>query len=327
LRVIYVLEQTLICGGIRVVYEHLNRLAARGHEVALFALGPRPDWFALRQDVEFVQFPGWEALRQELVRRQVPAVATWWATAPVVHVAVGNKGFYLVQDIETSYYQRVQEQSMVLNTYKLGLKMLTISQWGRARLRAMGHRVHAHVGIGLDLETYRRVETEVDPGRAIAHARRHFLKDFHTLCTAGRFLGSRGFSMVTFGMEPGIKLEGLSHIHLTMVSDSEVARLLSSGGCFVHSAAHEGFGLPILEAMACGIPVACTEADGNLEFCRNGKNALVVRKRDGLALGEAAVRLLTDRGLADRLVEEGYKTARGYAWDAVIDRLEEALAR
>lgn len=326
MKVVYVLEDTGLCGGIRVVLEHVNGLASRGHEVALFALRQKPAWFPLADSVEFRQFQGYEQLREELARRQWPAVATWWATAPVVESAVGNRGFYLVQDVETSYYQRAEDQARVLKTYGSGLKILTEGRWVKSQLERMGHRPHAHVGIGLDHETYLPRLTTVDHGRALAHARRHRLKDFHTLCTASRKVGASKFSIVTFSMESGITLEGVPHIHMTMISDQEVAKLYSSCGVYVHSAAHEGFGLPILEAMACGAPVVCTEAEGNLEFCRNGKNCLTVPKGDGVGLGEAAVNLLQDRDLAGKLVSEGFKTAKRYRWPAVIDRLEEALA-
>ena len=48
LRVVYVTEGTGVGGGHRVVFEHLNGLAAKGHDVSLWTLGERPEWFELR---------------------------------------------------------------------------------------------------------------------------------------------------------------------------------------------------------------------------------------------------------------------------------------
>ena len=44
---------------------------------------------------------------------------------------------------------------------------------------------------------------------------------------------------------------------------------------FVQTSRHEGFCLPVLEAMAAGAPVVCTDADGNRDFCRDGENCLM----------------------------------------------------
>ena len=44
---IYVTEDTGVGGGHRDIFEHLNRLQARGHSVALYSLGGPPDWFPL----------------------------------------------------------------------------------------------------------------------------------------------------------------------------------------------------------------------------------------------------------------------------------------
>ena len=48
LRIVYVTEDTGVGGGHRDIFEHLNRLADRGHDVSLYTLGDAPDWFELR---------------------------------------------------------------------------------------------------------------------------------------------------------------------------------------------------------------------------------------------------------------------------------------
>ena len=51
LRIIYVTEDTGVGGGHRDIFEHLNRLRARGHDARLFTLGEQPDWFELHVPV------------------------------------------------------------------------------------------------------------------------------------------------------------------------------------------------------------------------------------------------------------------------------------
>ena len=67
LRIVYVTEGTGVGGGHRDVFEHLNRLLERGHEVSLYTLGAPPDWFDLRAPVH--SFEDYEDLVEALAAR------------------------------------------------------------------------------------------------------------------------------------------------------------------------------------------------------------------------------------------------------------------
>src|SRR5919204_134541 len=84
LRVAYVTEDTGVGGGHRVVFEHLNRLAARGHRCELYSLDGPPDWFDLRVPVR--TFRNYRQLAEALSHEDAIKVATWWATAPHVWI-------------------------------------------------------------------------------------------------------------------------------------------------------------------------------------------------------------------------------------------------
>src|SRR5262249_27793309 len=104
LRIVYVTEDTGVGGGHRDVFEHLNRLAARGHEVALYTVGERREWFELHAPVHSFEY--YEDLVEALAGVDAIKVATWWNTASPVWLSSVLHGIsaYLVQDIETSYY-------------------------------------------------------------------------------------------------------------------------------------------------------------------------------------------------------------------------------
>ena len=104
LRVVYVTEDTGVGGGHRDIFEHLNGLLERGHEVALYTLGEPPDWFDLRAPVRTFEF--YDELVEALADLDAIKVATWWNTAAPVWRASVLRGIpvYFVQDIETSYY-------------------------------------------------------------------------------------------------------------------------------------------------------------------------------------------------------------------------------
>ncbi|HEV2753878.1 MAG TPA: glycosyltransferase family 1 protein [Solirubrobacteraceae bacterium] len=102
------------------------------------------------------------------------------------------------------------------------------------------------------------------------------------------------------------------------VSDEELVGLLSGARCFVYPSLFEGFGLPPLEAMACGTPVV-TSARASLPEVV-GDAALVVEPEDEEALAAALRRVLHEPGLAARLTEAGLRRARAYTWSRCAEQ-------
>ena len=101
---------------------------------------------------------------------------------------------------------------------------------------------------------------------------------------------------------PGARLLG-------RVSDQELADLYTAAGCFLFPSRYEGFGLPCLEAMACGCPVA---AFGNSSLPEVvGEAGLLVKDGDAEALGRAAAEML---GEPERWRRAGLERAKAFNW-------------
>jgi len=106
-------------------------------------------------------------------------------------------------------------------------------------------------------------------------------------------------------------------------SDAEVNELYNRATLFVQTSRHEGFGLPVLEAMAAGCPVIATDAHGNRDFCQDGSNCVIVPQDDDAALAAAMRRLLDDPAQREALRLAGWETARHHAWSVVLDETAE----
>ncbi|MGC8560921.1 MAG: glycosyltransferase family 4 protein [Phycisphaerae bacterium] len=87
------------------------------------------------------------------------------------------------------------------------------------------------------------------------------------------------------------------------ISDSDLAELYSRASLFVCPSLYEGFGLPVLEAMAAGVPVVSSNRSSLPEAC--GDAALLVDPTDSEAMAEAMGRVLCDARLADQLRAAG----------------------
>lgn len=97
------------------------------------------------------------------------------------------------------------------------------------------------------------------------------------------------------------------------VDDSELAALYRGAAAVVVPSRHEGFGLPALEAMACGAPLIVTDA-GSLPSVV-GDAAMVVRAGDASAIAQALRALLADPGLQARLRDAGPRRTASFTWE------------
>jgi glycosyltransferase involved in cell wall biosynthesis len=95
-------------------------------------------------------------------------------------------------------------------------------------------------------------------------------------------------------------------------SDADIAGLLALSGAFVFPSFYEGFGLPVLEAMAAGVPVACSDRSSLPEVA--GDAALLFDPGDPAAIAAAIETLLGDQAEAERLRAAGRARAARFTW-------------
>ena len=321
LRIAYVTEDTGVGGGHRDVFEHLNRLRERGHDVALYTLGQRPTWFPLAAPVH--SFEDYDALTRALSSLDAIKVATWWLTAVPVWRSSIDRGVpvYFVQDIETSYYPDNElARHAVLDSYRPEFHYMTISGWNRERLNELGLDAEL-IPPGIDLGTFHpRSDVRRRDDMLLALGRSNPLKNLGLTVAAWRLLPEPRPELAMFGIEPELATDaGMRYVESP--GDPEVNELFCQATVFVQTSRHEGFALPPLEAMATGGAVVCTNAHGNRDFCRDGVNCLMPDSEPAAVAG-AIARLLGDRELRGSLGREGLRTATEYSWDARIGALE-----
>lgn len=107
------------------------------------------------------------------------------------------------------------------------------------------------------------------------------------------------------------------------LSRLDLARCYASADVFcAPSTGGESFGIVLLEAMACGRPVVCSDIAGYREVIRNGCEGLLVPPADPLALATALLRLLGDRQLRGEMGAAGVRRAVDFDWANVTRRVE-----
>ena len=138
------------------------------------------------------------------------------------------------------------------------------------------------------------------------------------LVIAGRPGWAYGDTLQRIAAEPGVR-------YLGHVDEATLAALYQSASVLAFPSLYEGFGLPLLEAMANGVPAVVGEAGALPELALGA--AITVNAEDEQAIAAALERLLADEALRRKLGEEGRRRARGYTWANAAERMLDVLRR
>jgi glycosyltransferase involved in cell wall biosynthesis len=109
------------------------------------------------------------------------------------------------------------------------------------------------------------------------------------------------------------------------VDAPDLEGLYALAECFVFASLNEGFGIPLLEAMRRGVPVACSQVSALPEVA--GEAARYFDPRSVPDIASALIELLSDRALAARLVALGRAREAGFTWQATAEGTLESYAR
>ena len=344
-----------LSGGIRVIAIYAERLRRRGNRVVVTLPPPRKP--GLRSRVRgLVRGRGWRwpsapaidpthfddtGVEIRIIDRYRPIVdgdlsdadvviATWWETAEWVAALSPRKGAkaYFVQHHEVFPYLPIDR---VEATWRLPLHKIAVSQWLVDLARDRYSDEHASL-----------VPNSVDLGQFHAPPRGKQRVPtvgmmYSTVPFKGCDVSLRAFALcaerfpelqlVTFGTEPIAPWLPLpvGATYYRMPPQNELQDLYSGCDVWLFGSRSEGFGLPILEAMACRTPVIGTPAGAAPELLSGGGGTLV-RAEDPVGMAQAIETIIT---LPDRewmqMSEAAYVTATRYTWDDATDRFESAL--
>lgn len=330
MRIVYLLEGTEPCGGVKVVLEHANGLTRLGHTVHVLSKGTTPTWFPLQAAFRQVS-----TFTPDVIPRADYIIGTYWTTVrPAVEAKQGIP-VHFCQGYEGDFYPTGEEVvTQIEATYRLPALKVTIGPHLKALIeRRFGRPCH-DVGNGIDLAHFFPVERREPraPYQALVVGPWEWpVKGIsYALDGLGQLRRRRGdVSVIRASQFPLSEAERALEVvdaYYAEVAPYEMPMLFRTCDLFVGASTEaEGFGLSAMEAMACGVPCVLTAIPSYLSFGQERNYALFVPPRDPAAIAEAVDRVLSDSSLWQQLRAAGITLAAQYPIEAAIERLEGAL--
>lgn len=354
MKITFVLKNWLgSAGGVRVISIYANLLSKRGHQVSVVSPAiPKPNLrrriksFFLNKGLpskktkQTSYFKDTDATcitvreRSFVSDRDIPdadiVVAAWWETAEWVAKLSKPKGekAYFIQHHEVHDYL---PKERVEATYKLPLHKIVISQW----LVDIMNYQYKDSNVSL-------VPNSVDPKQFFALPRcKQSIPTVGMMYSQTHWKGAdislKAFSLaakkiknlrlVAFGQKkPLDDVLPPNTEFILQPPQNEIKDIYAKCDMWLFASRVEGFGLPILEAMACRTPVIGTPAGAIPQLLADG-GGIIVKSEDPEDMAKAIVKINAFSNSEWKLMSEtAYTRATSYSWEDATDLFEAALA-
>lgn len=309
-----------------------------------------PLWFDLKANL--VQVP-W--LSERFVPDADVVLATWWETAYTVAKLPQSKGrkFYFIQHYETWGGPKDKVDA----SYRLGLTNIVNSSWTQGKIEGVGGKIAAKILHAPDWEQFKEAPmlrravvlfptSTLDSSLKIEDATAHLVNKTRILMpyrldkwkgaedgimayvlTESIILGyqrtTTKIKLVLFGSDSK-DAPPWAEFHLRP-SNAELNMLYRSCDIFLFPSWEEGFGMPPLEAMACGLPIVATRAGAVPDFAEDGITGFLYEPRDIEGMAKGLVMLISNSILRKQMGQAGQQKARQFTWGKATDELVKVL--
>jgi L-malate glycosyltransferase len=335
-------------GGYTVAYSYANELARRGHQTTVvhsFTGSQRNEPWGLelgrdvRRRARGILIPWFElepSVRVRLVpilhRATLPfADATIFGPWQTVHDMIGSpprNAIHLVYDYEFWRSRSERERARMRAAFRRpGVVRLAGSAAVREMLVEAGSSADGVLTCGLDHDRFHCTREQAERPLLVGfplRPERHKAMPVAFTAAARIAAAVPGVRIAAFGNgtpAPPPPVQALGRL-----SDAELVEFYNECAVFMLPSDYEGWGLPAVEAMACGAAVVTTANGGTADFALDDHTALVVPTRSPDALADAVVRLLRELPLRERISDAGSRATSGMSWDAATDRLLAVIA-
>jgi glycosyltransferase involved in cell wall biosynthesis len=336
-------------GGLKVMYQYANELAKNGHDVVIYhsmhTLKTHTErWFRKNKHIFFQKYlklvrkrnPWWFHLDPAIKSFEIVQVddlyirdadiifCTWWATAIEVESLSSAKGikFNLIQDYEAIMTPHIE---LVHRSYQLKLHHIVISNYLTGIVESISNKKPPVIPNAIDAEQF-FIETAIEDRNPVSISMLYADAE-----RKGSIYGIEALKIVA-AKYPALKviLFGVYKHPIHAFPDTfeyhympdNVRDIYNQTSIFISPSIHEGWGLPPMEAMACGCACVCTNIEGHLDFMIDGQTVLFVEPAKPEQMAEKIIDLIENNDLRLQLAKAANKHIQQFTWEKSCKRLE-----
>ncbi len=331
MKIVYVVEDLGLAGGVRVIVEHAEALAARGHDVVLATRGD-PGWIRVPVPVPVLTVP--EFTRETLPEADVHVATFYTTVAPTVRAGRASRVVHFCQGYEAPHPHLRAELPRIHEAYSFPIPKVVVSAHlvdvlarlypGPYFVIPQAIRADAFAPAGACRTSPRTppVIGIVGPFEAVMKGIPAALEAVALLRGQGRRIGLHRASQLPLSDAERALCE--PDTYECGRPAEEMPAWYAGLDLLIHpSYPAEGFPLPPLEAMASGVPVVLTDIPSFAPIPDDVVSR--VSPGDAEAMAREAATLLDDPALWTRRRQKGLALAQTYTLDRAVDALEGVL--
>ncbi len=307
-------------GGIRRIIELSNRLTERGHDVTIFhSDGSDCKWMKciakvksyseiLDETHDVIIYNDLKPIDYKLVKKSKAKLKVFYVLE--LYDKELLKGFD-----PKSYPPRDKRMLILKKSLRSPYLKLSNASWEKEWLKENMNIDSILLLGGVNTEMFHPIEVNKNPN------------EIRILCS-GDSRERKGTKTISKAVEIAKKEEPrivLDTYHGKGIPQEEMAEKYSLADIFVEGSWHAGWNNPVAEAMACKVPVVCTDIGGVKDFAFHEKTALLVPPKEPQTMASAILRLIRDEKLREIRRENAYQYIRQFDWDKSAKRFEKIL--
>ncbi|MDR3585582.1 MAG: glycosyltransferase family 4 protein [Desulfosporosinus sp.] len=312
-------------GGARFIYHLANALVDKGHDIEVVMPETAAQVWPLRAKLRRVKelTPSSIPSADFILPNFYPTVRPAWESRKgrVVRLSLGYEPLW------------VPDSEIAKQTYLIGAPIMSISEWHRQILFQETGLKSTVISAGVDTSIFHPYpkQSEQTGCKNIFYIMRDPSSGYtwkggaDFLQALTRLKDQINFDLTVSIPENATFASPVPCQIKTTATDQELALHYAEADLFVYTSYFEAFGLPPLEAMACGTAVVTTDCGGIRDYVRNGENCLLVPPSDIEQLSSAIYQLLTKDAERKHMAASGHHLAQAWSWQRTANQVEAFL--
>lgn len=328
LHIVYVMTHVDVCGGSKIIFEHVNHLVKAGQKVSMVSHFEFPKWFPISSEAEYIKVPFENELALGIPSCDV-IVATYWREiyecisrelAPVVYFEQGDYHLFDWNGVSQ------REKDYIYKQFQLVPFIFTVSKGASGQIKKVFGRHSTIINNAIDHKVFFSDDSRAKNSSnrnytiAIIGSDRNEFKGINDIKKALSILKKNGYCLDLNWISPDEPLDPGGKVFINPKQEI-IGEKLRESDFFVCASLYESFSLPVLEAMACGCAVITTKNNGVIEYAEDNKNCIMIAMNDPEDIAKKIVKLIKDDDLRESIITEGLKTSSRFTWEHITPRL------